>query len=174
MTVFYLIRHGEPDWKMNEQYEFKGHGRDLVPLTETGVEQALKIAEDVRLKRAKLIITSPYTRALHTAAVISRKLDLEMQVEVDLREWQPDLTFEYDSMGKMFELFADYQRCNGVYPKGETRLWETREALKRRMDSVLEKYLGYSHVIVVAHSEIIQTQGDIEEIGYCEIVEMEK
>ena len=33
MTLFYLIRHGEPDWELNEQYKLKGHGRDLFPFT---------------------------------------------------------------------------------------------------------------------------------------------
>lgn len=173
MTVFYLIRHGEPDWKINDQYGFKGHGRDLPPLTETGVQQALKVAEDERLKNAELIIASPYTRAMQTAAILSRKLDLDLQVEVDLREWQPDLTFEYDSMAKTFHLYAEYQRCNGVYPPGETKLWETREALKKRIDAVLEKYLDYSHVIVVAHSEIIQTQIEVKDFHYCAVAQIE-
>lgn len=172
MTVFYLIRHGEPDWKLNENYGFKGHGRDLPPLTGKGVEQALKVAEDERLQNAELIIASPYTRALQTAAIISRKLDLDLRVEVDLREWQPDLTYNYDSLGRLFELFADYQRCNGVHPEGETKLWETRAALKKRMDTVLDKYLSYSHIIVVAHSEIIQTQLEGGEMSYCAVAEI--
>ncbi len=38
MTTFYLVRHGEPDWEINEKYKLKGHDRDLVPLTQLGIQ----------------------------------------------------------------------------------------------------------------------------------------
>ncbi|MFD2875730.1 histidine phosphatase family protein [Paenibacillus rhizoplanae] len=69
MTQFYLIRHGEPQWVINEQYKLKGHGRDLVPLTASGVNQVFLAARDERLRDADLIVSSPYTRALQTAAI---------------------------------------------------------------------------------------------------------
>lgn len=37
-----------------------------------------------------MILSSPYTRALQTAAILSRELNIDLQVEFDLREWQPD------------------------------------------------------------------------------------
>jgi len=60
MTQFYLIRHGEPQWNINEQYKLKGHGRDLVPLTSTGIKQVYSTAKDERLKEAEIIVSSPY------------------------------------------------------------------------------------------------------------------
>jgi len=33
MTIFYLIRHGEPTYKPVDERKFIGHGRDLAPLT---------------------------------------------------------------------------------------------------------------------------------------------
>ncbi|WP_379138350.1 histidine phosphatase family protein [Paenibacillus sp. sgz500958] len=62
MTTFYFIRHGEPDWKLNEQYKLRGHGRDLVPLTLKGIEQVYEAAQDERLRKAQIIVSSPYTR----------------------------------------------------------------------------------------------------------------
>lgn len=50
MTLFYLIRHGEPQWDINEQYQLKGHGRDLVPLTDRGANQVYLTAKDERLR----------------------------------------------------------------------------------------------------------------------------
>lgn len=91
MTQFYLIRHGEPQWDINEQYKLKGHGRDLVPLTNEGINQVYLTAKDVRLKEADIIVSSPYPRALQTDAILSKELGLEILVEFDLREWQPDL-----------------------------------------------------------------------------------
>ncbi len=56
MAIFYLVRHGEAT------------------------------AIDERLKSAQLIVASPYTRALETAAIISRETGLKIRVEVDLHE----------------------------------------------------------------------------------------
>ena len=50
------------------------------------------IAVDARLKTAELIVSSPYTRALQTAAIISRETGLKICIEVDLHEWEPDKT----------------------------------------------------------------------------------
>lgn len=174
MTQFYLIRHGEPDWSLNERHQLKGHGRDLPPLTEIGIKQAKMAAQDKRLQQAELILSSPYTRAMQTAAILSRELNIDLRVEFDLREWQPDLTFAYDSLERLRELTEDYERCNGTYPVGEMRPWESKAALKQRMDVVLERYRDYSHVIVVTHGEIIRTQTDVKVIPHCGIVELKR
>ncbi|NGZ75659.1 histidine phosphatase family protein [Saccharibacillus alkalitolerans] len=171
MTIFYLIRHGEPDWHTYKPLNLKGNGRDLVPLTEKGARQAAETAGDPRLKGAELILSSPYTRAMQTAAVLSRKLDLELKVEYDLREWQPDLTFEYDSEERMRELRDEYNRCGGVYPDGESRLWESREQLLKRLRGVLERYSGYSKVIAAGHGTLFGTLIGRTDIAHAEIVE---
>ena len=78
MAFFYLIRHGEPDYCNMLEKGFYGFGRSFTPLSETGVKQAEKIAKDKRLKTAELIVSSPYTRALQTAAIISRETGLKI------------------------------------------------------------------------------------------------
>ncbi|OWA37703.1 histidine phosphatase family protein [Saccharibacillus sp. O16] len=174
MTTFYLIRHGEPDWEINQQYGLRGHGRHLVPLTAKGIAQVQKSAKEDRLRGAQLILSSPYTRALQTAALLSKELNVEIQVEFDLREWQPDLSFQYDSLEQLHELGADYDRNQGVYPPGETRLWKSKDMLKRRMDGVIRKYLHYDRVIVVGHGMAFRTQVDIDAIPHAHIIEYEK
>ncbi|BFH63641.1 histidine phosphatase family protein [Paenibacillus azoreducens] len=174
MTTFYLIRHGEPEWTINERYKLRGHGRDLVPLTPLGIKQVYEASRDDRLKNAQLIISSPYTRALQTAAILSKELQLEIQVEFDLREWQPDLSFQYDTMKQLQELGADYDLHNGIYPEGETRLWESQPMMKARMEGVISKYLYYEHVIVAGHGMLFRTQYPIEEIPHAHIIELNK
>lgn len=175
MTQFYLIRHGEPQWDINEQYKLKGHGRDLVPLTNKGVNQVYLTAKDVRLKEADIIISSPYPRALQTAAILSKELGLEILVEFDLREWQPDLTFEYDSMERLKELGDDYDNNLGVYPPGLTKPWESKELLKDRMEKVIDKFLEYQKVIITGHGMAFRTLvGEIGEIPHASIIEYYK
>lgn len=85
--MFYLIRHGEPDYSEASTKMYHDIGIELSPLTENGRIQIKKVAEDPRLQNASIIISSPFTRALQTAAILSKELGLDMIVETDLNEW---------------------------------------------------------------------------------------
>ncbi|MBU3106302.1 histidine phosphatase family protein [Clostridium gasigenes] len=171
MTQFYFIRHGEQDWDIVEKHNLKGQAIDLIPLTQNGINQANRAAKDIRICGSDIIICSPYTRALQTASIISKNTGIDLSVEFDLREWQSDLTFDYDSKGQLIELWHDYLLHNGVYPQGEVKPWETKENLKKRINSVLIKYSNYSKVIVVAHAEIFASLISTDEILHCSILE---
>jgi broad specificity phosphatase PhoE len=82
MTKLVLIRHGEPDYSYVTERGFKGHGRDLGQLTASGIEQAKLAAKDSRLDGAELIVASPYTRALQTAAIISKERNLDISISL--------------------------------------------------------------------------------------------
>lgn len=101
MALFYLIRHGEPTYDNLMEHGFFGFGRDLAPLTEEGKKHAEITAKDARLKDAALIVSSPYTRALQTAQIISRETGLQVEVELDLHEWVADKYAEYDKRDKL-------------------------------------------------------------------------
>ncbi|WP_054023935.1 histidine phosphatase family protein [Bacillus sp. FJAT-28004] len=175
MTLFLLIRHGEPQWEINEKYKLKGHGRDLAPLTSNGIRQVYDTAKDKRLKEADFIISSPYPRALQTAAILSKELQLEIIIEFDLREWQPDLSFQYDTMERLKELGDDFDKNNGIYPSGETKTWESKELLKQRVEKVIDRYLDCSKVIVTGHGMAFRTLvGEIGEIPHASITEYKK
>jgi uncharacterized phosphatase len=177
MTLFYLVRHGEPQWKLNEERRVKGAQHDLVPLTDDGaryIEQ--HTAADARLQGAKTILTSPYTRALHTAAILSRRLDMPLTVEYDLHEWMPDLTQNYETKQELDELVRDFEAHGGMYPPGETRKWESREMITLRTRAVLERYLDEERVIVVTHGFVIRYLADLapgHDVGHGDIVEWE-
>lgn len=91
MTILFLIRHGETNWTLNEKYQLKGGYRDLPCLTSNGIKQVNELSNNLRLKDVALMLSSPYTRALQTAAILSKNIDLEIIVEFELQEWQPDL-----------------------------------------------------------------------------------
>lgn len=166
MTTFYLVRHGEPTYKPVDERKFIGHGRDLAPLTENGIEGVKKTAKDSRLKNCEIIVSSPYTRALQTAAILSKELGIDLEVDVDLHEWVPDIiNFQHKTSQDCFDLY------NGIPPKDELKVWETAESMKKRIDSVLEKYTRYQKVIVVSHGMLIRTIRDQAEIAHAEIIE---
>lgn len=172
--MFYFIRHGEQDWNIVEKYKLKGQAINLIPLTENGIKQAKNVAKDTRIGKSDIIICSPYTRALQTASIISKETGIDLHVEFDLREWQSDLTFNYDSKEQLIELWHDYRTHNGVYPHDKVKPWETKENLKKRLDLVLERYLNYSNVTVVAHGEIFSALIPKDEILHCSILEYTK
>lgn len=122
-----MIRHGEPDYSPCDERRFIGHGRDLAPLTMRGIEQAKEAAKNKILHNSQIILSSPYTRALQTASYIASENRLDIIVEVDLREWQPDLTFQYMTSNEAIDASHDYELHNGIYPQGEIKKWESSE-----------------------------------------------
>ena len=173
MAIIYLVRHGEADYNELTEKGFFGFGRDFAPLSENGIKQAEAMAVDERLKTAELIVSSPYTRALQTASIISRVTGLRIHVEADLHEWIPDKNNTYKSSEEAFRLTEEFNECNGIYPEGCTMKWETIEEIKTRMRRVADKYAKYDRVIFVGHSMAFKAFVNIDHMNPAEIVECE-
>lgn len=90
MAIYYLIRHGEADYSDMMDKGFWGFGRSFAPLSQNGIAQAEATANDVRLKSAAFIVSSPYTRALQTAAIISRETGLNINMLTTTKSFLSD------------------------------------------------------------------------------------
>ncbi|MDB5291054.1 MAG: Phosphoglycerate mutase [Phycisphaerales bacterium] len=139
-----LIRHGESEGNV---------GRSTDPdclLTENGVQQARQLglhlaAQDLR---GFLFLTSPYRRAVHTAAEIAKATGKSFVVEERVREW------------------GDFATVGGKqYPK------ETAQEVVARLEGFLLAHAGRNLVVVshaapiavltqLAAGETPNTQGD--------------
>lgn len=168
-----LIRHGEPDYTGVTDRRFIGHGRDLGPLTEKGARQAEEASRDERLRGAQLIVSSPYTRAMQTAAIISRSTNLPLTVEMDLHEWLPDTTFQYDSEDYENNACRECTMFKGVPSPEAGHRWESLSHVAERAYSALYKYLEYEKIIVVAHGFILRQFVFRDHIPHCGILETE-
>lgn len=170
-----FIRHGEPDKTEVDKRGFIGQGRDLAPLTELGIKQAEEVSYHPLLKGCQVIVASPYTRALQTAAIISKNTGLDIIVEVDIHEFIPDKAFQVKSEEENQLLHKDFIRCFGEYPEGETRQWETITEIINRTKPVFDKYvdLGYEKIMVVAHGGVIRRYTGVDLIAHCEVCEVE-
>ncbi len=170
-----FVRHGEPDKTYVDEKGFIGLGRDMAPLTDTGIAQAKEASGSPLLHGGQIIISSPYTRALYTAAIISKNIGLDILVEVDLHEFLSDKTFMVKGEEENSLLHQDFIKCMGEYPKGETRKWETISEIILRTKPVMDKYydLGYEKIIVVAHGGVIRRYTGIGVIAYGGVLEME-
>jgi uncharacterized phosphatase len=175
MTVYYLVRHGQPDWRWTEGEHLTGWLRDFTALTALGHAQANVTAHDDRLKSAELILSSPYTRALQTGAIISRILQIPLEVEFDLREWMPDVRGQIQTLEDVFVAARDFEACDGCHPNTSesefARHWESRESLRTRMFNVLESYRHFEHVIVTTHEMAIWAVTGQRDVANGEIVE---
>ncbi len=168
-----FIRHGEQNYDICDERGFIGQGRDMAPLTDVGVEQAEAVSKDSILVGSEIIISSPYTRALQTAAIISKNIGLPIQVEVDLHEFIPDKTFTFKGKEESYLLHKDFCDCHGSYPAGETRKWETIDEIIARVMPVLKKYIKYNKIIVVAHGGVIRRFVGIGNIEHCKAYEVD-
>jgi len=78
-----LIRHAESEGNRAGIFT----ATPFVPLTTRGEEQALAAADWLRASHAPVhVVSSPFTRARQTAAIIAGVLGVPIQVEDDLRE----------------------------------------------------------------------------------------
>ncbi len=170
MKIF-MIRHGKADYSYGDTHNFIGHGHDLAKLSEEYIDDVIKTSKDPRLKEATLIVSSPYTRALQTAAIISKETGLDIKIEPDLREWEPDKTYQYKAK-EMKEYYKDYIKNNGIPPVDRITNWESKEHLKKRVQDVIKKYNNYECVIFVFHQMAIQSVTGIENISPAEIIEI--
>lgn len=168
----YMIRHGKADYSYGDTHNFIGHGHDLAKLDEEYIGDVIETSKDKRLREALLIVSSPYTRALQTAAIISKETGLDIKIEHDLREWEPDITYQYKAK-EMKEYYKDYHKNNGIAPLNKLVKWETKEHLRNRVQSVIDKYKDYECIIFVFHQMAIQSVTNIEKIEPAEIIEFE-
>jgi broad specificity phosphatase PhoE len=171
MTKFILIRHGEPRYDQVLRKESYSLGYDFGKLTINGIEQAKKVASDARLTDADIIVSSPFTRALQTAANIASIKNLEVLVENDLHEWIPDINMTGKINGEL--AFNSYMSNNGAKSKDKFN-YETYEELKKRIELALIKYTNYKKVIVVSHGIAISSLTHFNDvIEFCGIREVE-
>ena len=169
-----LIRHGEPNYDNVTKLNLVSY---LAELTPRGVSQAETVANDERLKNAELIVSSPFTRALQTASIISGKTKIPLTIEPLFHEWLEDTThlFTLDSVyGKAsYHEFLDHNHertTDCIYN------WESASNVAKRGFAGMKKYheMGYKKIIVVAHAMFIRTFGYAEQkLPHCHIHEYE-
>ena len=172
---FYFIRHGEPDYSQGGKTIYNGIGNNFMPLTLKGINQIKKTAKDKRLLDADIIISSPYTRALQSAAILSKELQIDLLVEPNLFEWYGNKKYNADH-DESSDLLEEFVANSGDYPDDMEMQWEDNRMMRERVFKTLDKYTHYKKVIVVCHNILIRSlkpwdQNRFIECG--EIVEFE-
>ncbi len=169
MTDFLFIRHGEPDYTEIDKRKYKGFGNDLAPLTKNGIDQVKKLSLSDELKNCDIILTSPYTRTMQTAAILSKELNIEIIVELDLMEWIPDLSYTYDDYSNVVKWRNKYELNNGKHIDTDDN-WEEKRSIISRVNKVLEKYTNYAKVAIITHGMVINAITGVEKPQCAKII----
>lgn len=170
--MFYLVRHGEPDYSERNTKIYQGFGANMCPLSEKGREQIENTAKDPRLKSASIILSSPYTRALQTAAILSKELGLDILVETDLHEWVANKKYIYEEDEHAMKNYDDYTKNKGIYPDGKDKDWESIEVMKNRFYNILKKYQHYDNIIIACHGTLMSAVTGLGRPAHGEIYEL--
>lgn len=154
MTEFILIRHGKPDYTKIEEKGFIGHGCDLAFLSEQGIKEANEVSKNKILKNSEILLSSPYTRCMQTASIISNQINIPITGAIDLHEWLPDLTYTYNNS---ILVKNNYQKAIKDYTSNQvtSKEYESIYSVQIRLLKTLKKYLMYQKVIVVTHGGVM-------------------
>lgn len=140
----YLIRHGEVNHNLHRLYN-----REDEDLNETGIKQAEKLKEKIKNIEYDFIISSPLTRAKHTANIINIE-NKDIIVDDRLSERDPG-----SLSGQPIEVTNREEYWNYY----TTIQYGTSENIKEFFNRVYNfldelKTKNYKNVLIVAHSGI--------------------
>ncbi len=170
----HLVRHGETDWQLVSKRGVTGLAASLAPLTPTGRLQIDAIAADYRLQEADAILCSSYSRALESAALLSRKLNLSLYVEYDLHEWLPQRDPHAEFSEELMLRASESLEKELLEPSDEPTSWESLTEVRTRVLNVLDRYRQFGTLVVVTHAVVISSLvGTKRSVDHAEIVTLE-
>ncbi|MFM1952859.1 MAG: hypothetical protein RL187_68 [Actinomycetota bacterium] len=150
MTRFYLVRHGETEWNRIRRIQ----GVSDIPLNDTGRAQAAAVGDILAKHRFDLIVSSPLSRALETARIISRRLGMPLPLVV------PELIERNygDAEGQTrAELDSQYPPGSEI-PGREERASVTARAVRTLQDLAVRH--PDADILAVAHGGLIRSVVD--------------
>ncbi len=149
LTTVVVIRHGQTTWGALGRYA----GREDVPLTDLGREQADAVAERVGRLRPAAVVTSPLRRCRDTADAIAGDLipvlDAPGLLDGKLGEWTG---FTVDQIAQRWpDQFSRWRSDAAAAPPGGESFEQIRMRSVAALRSVLVDYAGRT-IVLVTHS----------------------
>lgn len=150
MSRFFMVRHGETEWNRIHRIQ----GSSDIPLNDTGRAQALKVGGVLSRHRFDLIVASPLSRALETATIIARRLQMPIPLPL------PALVERHYGEAEG----ATRADLDARFP-GDTPVpgREERDAVQKRVTRALgDLAIRHPHadIIVVTHGGVIRSVVD--------------
>jgi broad specificity phosphatase PhoE len=152
VTVFHLLRHGEPAVFGRLNGRLPGVG-----LSEKGRAEAAAQAGRLAGEKIEAIYASPMQRTRETAEILAERLGLPVQhredvIEIDYGEWT-GLTFDEIRRDERWQMWSR-SRSIAAIPGGES--W--RQVQERVVGALFDLHQGHpdGSVAVVSHGDVIR------------------
>ena len=153
-TLFF-IRHGQTTW--NVEHRLPGQLPGIL-LTDTGKQQAERLADALTVLPISAVISSPLERARETAEIIAQPRQLAIQFEADLMDidvghWAGQ---NHDELNKHDETWKAFVKDPTVAPAGV----ETFPQVQVRAVAAVERWRAQetsgAYPAFVAHADVIK------------------
>jgi probable phosphoglycerate mutase len=153
--TLFLIRHGQTTWNVEHRLPGQLPG---IELTETGREQAKRLAEALRPLPLSAIISSPLERATETARYLAQGRSLTIQLEPDLMDielghWSGQ---NRDELSKSDPIWKAFLRNPLVGPEDVETFPELEERAVRAVERWLKKESTGPYPAFVTHADVIK------------------
>lgn len=144
--MIYLVRHGLDD----ESYIGGWSDIDLIDEGVKQIENSREfIINNLKIKR---IITSDIKRAMSTAQIINKQLELPLEIDRNLRELDKGYYtgVKKDSLTKEEKEFIKNITIYDIYPNGESM-----KGFYERIVKIIPTLINYENSLVVTHRGVI-------------------
>lgn len=168
-TILYLARHGQTEW--NTEHRIQGQFDSS--LTQKGEVQAINLASLCLPLNITRILTSSLGRAVQTASICAKQLQIEMTIVEGLKErhfgtWQGLLTPEVENHPDYLEITSQITDCKPEQGESALQLLgRFQETLKYQLQQNPDETF-----LVVTHGDVLRCfmsqfiQQDVPQTGY--------
>ena len=156
MSLIIFLRHAQATNNVERVLAGRSEG---IPLTEFGMQQAEKIANFLEPLKISAIYSSPIERAVHTAKIVSDKLNLQYEMDDRLTEIDMGIFsgMYYEEMfARHGNIFLKFYQDNPLIAKNGV---ETFSSVKKRILDMVN-YCSQKHdnenILLVTHMDPIK------------------
>lgn len=150
-----FIRHGQTTWNVNHLLPGQLPG---IPLTETGREQAQRLAEALKMLPITAIISSPLERAQDTADYLARVRERPVWLEDDLKDTDvgPWAGKNYNELRKVDAAWMEYVRDPSKAPESVETFPQVQERVVAAVERWLKREETGNYPAFVAHADVVK------------------
>lgn len=155
MTKFYLIRHGETEWNIQNRYQ----GATDIPLSSVGKLQTQAIANRMKDYEVDAIYSSDLSRAFATAKSIAKEKNLDVYTlpqlrEINFGEWEGYTISELERLyGEEYKRFF-LEPHKYPFP-GEGSMEAVQMRIKKAVDIITSNH-DNKKIVIVSHGGILK------------------
>lgn len=153
---FYIFRHGQSTYNVDGRIQ--GQTNDSV-LTDLGKSQALKLGEKLKGRGIEVIISSPLTRAMQTAEMVNKNLNVPVVADEHFIEVDVGIVegMAYKDVMKQYKDIFDKLHSTNLkdnfdvcYPQGETKR-QVRQRMLNGLNNWCHCVNNYKIMAVSSH-----------------------